>query len=138
MNTEQAIQRWNRYAERYTANYDEQGDIHRVVLLNPTIFSLLGEVDGNHLLDAGCGEGYLSRLLVKKGARVTAVDFSQKMLDIAMERTPQQEAIQLIDHLCSSKVYKIMSSFDECVSSSLPVSVIKISSSIRTPPIPGK
>ena len=54
------------------------GDIHRVVLLNPTIFSLLGEVDGNHLLDAGCGEGYLSRLLVKKGARVTAVDFSQK------------------------------------------------------------
>ena len=42
MNTEQAIQRWNRYAERYTANYDEQGDIHRVVLLNPTIFPLLG------------------------------------------------------------------------------------------------
>ena len=78
MNTEQAIQRWNQYAERYTANYDEQGDIHRVVLLNPTIFSLLEEVDGKHVLDAGCGEGYLSRLLAKKGASVTAVDFSQK------------------------------------------------------------
>ena len=116
MNTEQAIQRWNRYAERYTANYDEQGDIHRVVLLNPTIFSLLGEVDGNHLLDAGCGEGYLSRLLVKKGARVTAVDFSQKMLDIAMERTPQQEAIQFLHGNCENLSFLADEQFDGIVS----------------------
>jgi len=116
MNTEQAIQRWNRYAERYTANYDEQGDNHRVVLLNPTIFSLLGEVDGNHLLDAGCGEGYLSRLLVKKGARVTAVDFSQKMLDIAMERTPQQEAIQFLHGNCENLSFLADEQFDGIVS----------------------
>jgi len=59
MNTEQAIQRWNQYAERYTATYDEQGDNHRVVLLNPTIFSLLEGLDGKHVLDAGCGKRYL-------------------------------------------------------------------------------
>ncbi|WP_336634208.1 class I SAM-dependent methyltransferase [Lysinibacillus fusiformis] len=116
MNTEQAIKRWNQYAERYTANYHEYGDIHREVLLNPTIFSLLGEVDGKLLLDAGCGEGYLSRLLVKQGAIVTAVDFSQKMLDIAMERTPQQLPVQFFYGNCENLAFLADNQFDRIVS----------------------
>ncbi len=116
MNTKQAIQRWNQYAERYTATYDEQGDNHRVVLLNPTIFSLLEGLDGKHVLDAGCGEGYLSRLLAKKGASVTAVDFSQKMLDIAMERTQQQEAIQFLHGNCENLAFLADEQFDGIVS----------------------
>ncbi|KPN95151.1 class I SAM-dependent methyltransferase [Lysinibacillus sp. ZYM-1] len=116
MNTEQAIQRWNQYAERYTANYDEQGDIHRVVLLNPTIFSLLEEIDGKQVLDAGCGEGYLSRLLMKEGARVTAVDYSQKMLDIAKERTHQQKAIQFLQGNCEDLTFLANEQFDCIVS----------------------
>ncbi|MCR8851790.1 class I SAM-dependent methyltransferase [Lysinibacillus fusiformis] len=116
MDTEQAIKRWNQYAERYTANYNEYGDTHREVLLNPTIFSLLEEVDGKHLLDAGCGEGYLSRLLVKKGAIVTAVDFSQKMLDIAMERTPQQLPVQFFYGNCENLAFLADNQFDRIVS----------------------
>ncbi|MGE7793289.1 class I SAM-dependent methyltransferase [Lysinibacillus fusiformis] len=116
MNTEQAIKRWNQYAERYTANYHEYGDIHHEVLLNPTIFSLLGEVDGKHLLDAGCGEGYLSRLLVKQGAVVTAVDFSQKMLDIAMERTTQQLPVQFYHGNCENLAFLADNQFDRIVS----------------------
>jgi len=116
MNTEQAIQRWNQYAERYTANYDEQGDIHRVVLLNPTIFSLLEEIDGKQVLDAGCGEGYLSRLLMKEGARVTAVDYSHKMLDIAKERTHQQKAIQFLQGNCEDLTFLANEQFDCIVS----------------------
>jgi len=116
MNTEQAIQRWNQYAERYTANYDEQGDIHRVVLLNPSIFSLLEEIDGKQVLDAGCGEGYLSRLLMKEGARVTAVDYSHKMLDIAKERTHQQKAIQFLQGNCEDLTFLANEQFDCIVS----------------------
>ena len=41
------------------------------------------------MLDAGCGEGWLSRLLTESGAIVTAVDFSTRMLEIAKERTPE-------------------------------------------------
>ncbi len=40
----------------------EQGDFHKEVFLNPTLFSLMGEVKNKKVLDAGCGEGYLSRL----------------------------------------------------------------------------
>ncbi len=116
MNTEQAIERWNQYAERYTANYYEYGDLHHEVLLNPTIFSLLEEVDGKHILDAGCGEGYLSRILVKKGAIVTAVDFSQKMLDIAMERTPQQLPVQFFHGNCENLAFLADNQFDRIVS----------------------
>ncbi|MEK5430500.1 class I SAM-dependent methyltransferase [Lysinibacillus sp. FSL R7-0073] len=116
MDTEQAIKRWNQYAERYTANYNEYGDTHREVLLNPTIFSLLEEVNGKHILDAGCGEGYLSRLLVKKGAIVTAVDFSQKMLDIAMERTPQQLPVQFFYGNCENLAFLADNQFDRIVS----------------------
>ncbi|WP_155590447.1 class I SAM-dependent methyltransferase [Lysinibacillus cavernae] len=118
MNTEQAIQRWNQHAERYTANYDEHGGIHREVLLNPAIFSLLGEVDEKHVLDAGCGEGYLSRLLVKKGATVTAVDFSQKMLDIAKKRTHSQDTIRFLHGNCEDLSFLADEQFD-CIISNM-------------------
>ncbi len=45
------------------------------------------------LLDAGCGEGYLSRILAKQGAMMTAVDYAEKMIEIAKERTTSKEAI---------------------------------------------
>ncbi|MCD8506263.1 MAG: class I SAM-dependent methyltransferase [Alkalibacterium thalassium] len=69
------------------------GDLHKEVLLTPTILSLLEDVGGQKILDAGCGEGYFSRLLAEKGAYVTAVDFSARMLDIARERTSNDAAI---------------------------------------------
>ena len=35
------------------------------------------------LLDVGCGSGFFSDLAYKKGADVTGIDFSQKMIDTA-------------------------------------------------------
>ena len=35
------------------------------------------------ILDAGCGEGYLSRILAKNGANVTGVDSSAKLIEAA-------------------------------------------------------
>ncbi|ADM72667.2 Malonyl-[acyl-carrier protein] O-methyltransferase [Paenibacillus polymyxa E681] len=40
------------------------------------------------MLDAGCGEGYLSRRMARAGAWVEAVDYSTEMLRLANERTP--------------------------------------------------
>ena len=59
--TEDAIKRWDQNAEIITENYNENGDLHREVLLNPALFRLVGDVDQKVILDAGCGEGYLSR-----------------------------------------------------------------------------
>ncbi len=93
MTTEEAIKRWDMHAEVFTAGYTELGDISRRTLLNPTIFSLMDDVNEKNVLDAGCGEGYLSRILAQKGASVTAVDYSEKMLELAKNRTEEDTNI---------------------------------------------
>lgn len=86
--TEEAIRRWNMHAGKFTAKYTEEGDRSREVLLNPALQACMGPLGGKKVLDAGCGEGYLSRKMVKAGASVEAVDYSTEMLKLARERTP--------------------------------------------------
>ena len=57
LGTEDAIMRWDQNAEIITKNYNEHGDLHREVLLNPSLFSLVGDVKQKDILDADCGEG---------------------------------------------------------------------------------
>lgn len=91
MGTEEAIKRWDQFADAYSVTHAEQGDRHKEIFLNPTLFSLMGTVKDQKVLDAGCGEGYLSRLLANLGAHVTAVDYSKRMLEIAKERTTSEQ-----------------------------------------------
>lgn len=49
----------------------------------PAIHTLLPEVQGYKVLDAGCGTGILSQELLQKGANVTGMDVSENMLKIA-------------------------------------------------------
>lgn len=49
---------------------------------------------GDRVVDLGCGTGQpVARYLVEKGFRVTGVDQSQKMLEIAKQEVPQAEFI---------------------------------------------
>ncbi|QOR68040.1 class I SAM-dependent methyltransferase [Cytobacillus suaedae] len=116
MTSEEAIKRWDLHAEAFTEKYDEHGGVHREVLLNPTIFSLVEEVEGNSILDAGCGEGYLSRILAKKGAIVTAVDYSKNMLEIARRRTTSDLSIEYHHGNCEKLDFLKNSTFDMIVS----------------------
>jgi SAM-dependent methyltransferase len=52
----------------------------------PATISLLGDVAGQRVLDAGCGPGTLTEWLLEHGAAVTAVDVSPEMVRIAGER----------------------------------------------------
>ncbi|MET9713191.1 class I SAM-dependent methyltransferase [Nocardiopsis alba] len=58
----------------YNAHYDR-----------PTVLSLMGDVRGLSVLDAGCGPGLYSRELVARGARVTGLDQSADMVRVARE-----------------------------------------------------
>jgi SAM-dependent methyltransferase len=54
----------------------------------PYLLGLLGEVNGRSVLDAGCGEGYLARVLAARGAHVTGIDLSPRLIDLARARDP--------------------------------------------------
>jgi 2-polyprenyl-3-methyl-5-hydroxy-6-metoxy-1,4-benzoquinol methylase len=68
-----AISAWEAGADR-VADFDEQGDGARRWLLNPTIFAFIGEPKGRRILDAGCGKGYLCRLLARREAQITGLE----------------------------------------------------------------
>jgi 2-polyprenyl-3-methyl-5-hydroxy-6-metoxy-1,4-benzoquinol methylase len=50
------------------------------------MLGLLGELGGREVLDACCGEGFFSRILASRGARVTGIDLSSKLIEMAQER----------------------------------------------------
>jgi SAM-dependent methyltransferase len=52
----------------------------------PATISLLPEVEGKKVLDAGCAAGWYSNWLAEKGAIVTAVDFSPNMIEMTKRR----------------------------------------------------
>lgn len=57
------------------------------------LLALLGDVRGKSVLDAGCGEGFLARILAARGARVTGIDLSPRLIALAREHDPAAAAI---------------------------------------------
>jgi SAM-dependent methyltransferase len=68
------IQAWGNAPQSDAERHGDEGDFARQHLLNPALFTLLGDVNGKQILDAGCGQGYLCRMLAKRGAIVTGVE----------------------------------------------------------------
>lgn len=52
----------------------------------PATLAFLPDVSGKHVLDAGCGSGFYTEELLRRGARVTAIDASAGMLKYAEHR----------------------------------------------------
>lgn len=80
-------EQWEENAVAFSELIENQGTPHHRFILNPCVEELLGDVRGKRLLDAGCGEGYLSRFYAAKGARVTGLDISQKLITTARRLT---------------------------------------------------
>jgi SAM-dependent methyltransferase len=59
-------------------------DKYREGLTNTAVLNAVGEPEGLTVLDAGCGEGYLSRKLAKEGAIVTGIDSSAELIKAAL------------------------------------------------------
>ena len=96
MDAEEAIAGWNENAQRWADATGEYGDHNKENVLTPVLLELMGDVRGKRVLDAGCGEGYLSRLMARHGAEVVAVDFSRDLLEIAKARTSEEGDITYI------------------------------------------
>ncbi len=82
---------WNDAAESW-ADFVRKGmDYYRDELNNPATFELIGDVKDRLVLDLACGEGYNTRILARKGARVTGVDFSEKMIELAKREEAKEK-----------------------------------------------
>jgi ubiquinone/menaquinone biosynthesis C-methylase UbiE len=49
-------------------------------VLYPCLLEMLGDVQGQQVLDVACGPGFLTRQIARRGAQVTGVDVSDEML----------------------------------------------------------
>ena len=63
---------------------------------------------GNLVLDVGCGAGVKSEYLINKGLKVVGIDFSEKMIEIAKQRMPDNKflAVDILEPI------KIKEQFD--------------------------
>lgn len=67
---------WNANAPHWTKLARLGYDRYRDLVNTPAFLELLPEVAGLTGLDIGCGEGHNTRLLARRGARMTAIDIS--------------------------------------------------------------
>ncbi|MCH2173992.1 class I SAM-dependent methyltransferase [Myxococcota bacterium] len=86
------------------AIYDEQADrwarSEKILLSDftarPRVLEALGPLDGTHVLDLGCGEGYVSRLIASQGAAsIFGIDLSEEMVRTAQSSIPQDTGCEM-------------------------------------------
>jgi 2-polyprenyl-3-methyl-5-hydroxy-6-metoxy-1,4-benzoquinol methylase len=85
MNNNDVIKMWSQIPFPIRS-YGEEGDFTRQHLLNPAIFSCLGNISSITILDAGCGEGYLSRMMARRGAIVTGLEPATGLFQAATQQ----------------------------------------------------
>lgn len=56
----------------------------------PAVLELLGDVNGQRVLDAGCGPGFYANELLSRGANVVGFDSSPEMVRLARQRVGQR------------------------------------------------
>lgn len=72
------------FAEAYAA--ESESSLLNAYYSRPAVVDLAGDVTGRRILDVGCGTGPVLEMLRERGAVVTGVDPSIKMLELARKR----------------------------------------------------
>jgi len=79
---------WNNIGEEW-AKFSENND-YRNYFIMPYTINLIGDIGNKKILDLGCGEGEYSRKLARKGADVTGIDCSYKLIEIAKTKSKEE------------------------------------------------
>lgn len=70
---------------------------HNAYYERPATLSLLPDVAGKRVLDAGCGPGAYAEWLLDRGAEVYAIDASPRMVEHARKRTRGRADVRVAD-----------------------------------------
>lgn len=90
-----ALDAYNALAASYAAVVDTKP--HNAYYERPATLSLLPDVAGKAVLDAGCGPGVYAEWLSNRGAKVTGIDASANMLELAKERLGDRALLKYAD-----------------------------------------
>ncbi|MDO6688089.1 MULTISPECIES: GNAT family N-acetyltransferase [unclassified Agarivorans] len=76
----------------YAKEYDLaiQDNIYNAHYERPSLQAMLGDVQGKHVLDLGCGSGVYAEYLLTNGASVTAIDNSDEMVLLVKQKLGSQ------------------------------------------------
>jgi len=93
INDEKIKNYFNRIAEEFDNIYDNEGNIttritnklFRKGMSERVTLTLeeCGNIENKSVLDIGCGSGRISFMLANKGAKVTGIDYSSSMIELA-------------------------------------------------------
>jgi malonyl-CoA O-methyltransferase len=100
--------------DRWSEIYDVESN-PLIGLEEPVVREALGDVAGLAVLDLGCGTGRHALWLAGAGATVTAVDFSERMMEKARAK-PGAEKIRFLVHDLHAKLPFADGAFDLVVS----------------------
>lgn len=76
---------------------------------------LPADLSGRTVLDAGCGTGAFAIEAARRGARVTAVDLSASLVDLAKERAPHDQGLGSVQFLVGDMLDPDLGRFDYVV-----------------------
>jgi SAM-dependent methyltransferase len=85
MRTDAEVARaWDENAEQWVRHVRAGWDRYREDFNNPMFLAFLPELAGRAVIDLGCGEGRNTREFARRGARLSGVDLSAKMIAAAI------------------------------------------------------
>ena len=76
---------WDKDAANWAAEVRAGHDQTHEIFTHPRFMQFLPELRGRSVLELGCGEGRYTRSLAHRGAKMTAVDISPQMIELARE-----------------------------------------------------
>src|SRR5215472_9808894 len=101
MNHQEAGRFWNANANPWTKLARAGYDVYRDYLNTPAFFEMLPDVAKMSGLDIGCGEGHNTRLLARRGARVTGNDIAEDFITHARQ-AESQDPLGITYHVASA------------------------------------
>ncbi len=80
---------WEAVASWYDSLATDQGTEYHQSVIIPGVMRLLGIQPDEKVLDLACGQGAVARALHAAGARVTGIDLSPQLVNLARQRSPR-------------------------------------------------
>lgn len=105
---------WEDVSGWYDTYLNNDSDSYHAKVIIPNILRLLGNVQDKKILDLGCGNGIVGKLLAQKGGIVFGVDGSPSLISIAKKNASPRERYYVQD--VRKGLPKDVAAIDHCIS----------------------